>query len=183
MVTDRWSRWTLTDSDRALLGAALDTLLPPEGSFPAPSETGIIDDFVLQRVPPTGAITGVLPYPGIDSDALRGTIAMLESAGGEDDMVAALEQLERDQPFLFGALWRLAIYGYYSRPETVAAIQRDLAPAYHGAPLPLGYNHAIEPWDPTDPFQFPTNPRGSYIPTGEVTRVDLSQVISTASAD
>ena len=175
-----WPAWTLTDAERVLLGMALDALLPPERSFPVPSETGIIDDFILQRVPPSGAMTGVLPYPGIDSDALRQTLAMLETSGGEDDMVAALRQLERDQPFLFGALWRLATYGYYSRIETIAAIQRDLAPAYHGAPLPLGYNHAIEPWDPGDPSQLPREPRGSYVPTSEVKRVDLSALMHGA---
>ncbi len=183
MATDAWPVWTLTDDERALLDASLDALLPPEGSFPAPSDTGIINDFILKRVPPAGVLAGPLPYPGIDSDALRQTLSMLDNHGGRDDMTAALERLEREQPLLFGALWRLATYGYYSRPETIAAIQQDLTPAYHGAPLPLGYAHAIEPWDPTDPFQLPTNPRGTYVPTEEVTRVDLSQIIPDAMKD
>lgn len=180
MATDPWPVWTLTDDERALLGAALDTLLPPEGNFPAPSDTGIIDDFILKRVPPAGVVTGPLPYPGIDSNALCETLSMLDHHGGRDDMTAALARLEREQPFPFGALWRLATYGYYSRPETIAAIQQDLAPAYHGAPLPLGYVHAIEPWDPTDPLQLPSRPRGSYISTDEVKRVDLSFVTRDA---
>lgn len=171
MATDSWPAWTLTHDERTLLGSALDTLLPPEGNFPLPSETGIIDDFILPRVPPAGAVAGPLPYPGIDSDDLRETLATLHAFGGQDDMVAALERLEREQPFGFGALWRLATYGYYSRPETIVAIQQDLAPAYHGAPLPLGYNHAIEPWDPTDPLQLPRQARGFFVATDEVTRV------------
>lgn len=161
--------WSLSDDERAVLGAALDALLPPEGSFPAPSQTGVIDDFILRRIPAVG--TGVIPYPGLDAPGLRAILARLVPGEG---MTAALEALEREQPAEFLALWRLAVYGYYSRPETIAAIQRDLAPAYHGAPLPLGYAHAITPWDPTDPFQRPQQPRGTFIPTEAVARVDLT---------
>jgi hypothetical protein len=161
--------WALSEDERGVLGAALDALLPPEGSFPPPSQTDMIDAFILRRIPAAGA--GPLPYPGLNADGLRAILARLVVGDG---MTAALEALEREQPDEFLALWRLAVYGYYSRPETIAAIQRDLAPAYHGAPLPLGYAHAIAPWDPADPFQRPQRPRGSYIPTEAVARVDLS---------
>lgn len=163
--------WTLAAEERATLAAALDALLPPDdaGSFPWPSRTGLIDDFVPRRVPASGATGGHVPFPGLDSDRLRAILAeialLLRDLG---DMPLALEAFEREQPAAFLALWQLAVYGYYSRPETIAAIQRDLAPAYHGAPLPLGYLHAIEPWDPTDPLQLPRTPRGSYLPTDAV---------------
>ncbi len=163
------SAWTLTDAERGTLAAALDALLPPGGSFPAPSQTGMIDDFILQRVPAPGA--GAVRYPGIDGDGLRAIIARL--AGGTD-ATEALAALERERPEEFLALWRLAVYGYYSRPETIAAIGQDLYPPYHGAPLPLGYAHAIEPWDPADPLQRPQHGRGAYIPTEAVRRVDLA---------
>ena len=94
----------------------------------------------------------------------------------ETDMTAALQALEQNAPARFTALWRLAVFGYYSRPEVIAAIQHDLAPAYHGAPLPLGYAHAIEPWDASHPHNFPTTPRGHYLATDAVQRVDLSQI-------
>ena len=161
--------WSLSEDERRVLGAALDALLPPEGSFPLPSQTDMIEAFVLRRIPAPGA--GTIPYPGIDGDGLRAILARLASGG---EMTGALECLEHESPDEFLALWRLAVYGYYSRPETIAAIQRDLAPAYHGAPLPLGYAHAIAPWDPADPFQRPQRPRGGYIPTEAVARVDLS---------
>jgi hypothetical protein len=168
------SSWALSDDERATLAAALDALLPPDGSFPAPSRTGLIDDFILRRVPAAGAVEP-LPYPRVDSDGLRAILAGIAAlARDHGDMTEALEEYERAQPAEFTALWRLAAYGYYSRPETIAAIQRDLAPAYHGAPLPLGYAHAIAPWDPDDPQQMPRTPRGSYTPTSEVCRVDLS---------
>lgn len=161
--------WSLDEAERRVLGEALDALLPPEGSFPPPSGTDMIDAFILRRVPASAA--GVIPYPGLDAAGLRAILAEL-GAGGEP--TAALERLERERPASFLALWRLAVYGYYSRPETIAAIQRDLAPAYHGAPLPLGYAHAIAPWDPDDPHQRPHQPRGTYIPTEAVARVDLT---------
>jgi hypothetical protein len=91
-------------------------------------------------------------------------------------MTAALRELEEEQPRLFQALWALAVFGYYSRPEVTAAIQRDLTPGYHGAPLPQGYAHVIAPWDAADPLQLPGRPTGSYIATADVRRVDLSRL-------
>lgn len=160
--------WTLTGPERTTLAAALDALLPPEGSFPAPSRTGLIDDFILVRVPPE--TNGFVPYPGLHAAHLKALLAELASA---PDMTAALRQLEAEQPANFTALWRLAVFGYYSRPETLAAIQRDLAPNYHGAPLPLGYDHVIPPWDANDPLQNPRHARGSYVRTEDVRRVQL----------
>lgn len=167
--SERGTPWTLTGIERRTLAAALDALLPPGGSFPRPSETDLIDAFILRRVPPAGTMP--VPYPGFDADGLRATLAELAEADGA---VAGLERLERERPATFTALWRLAVYGYYSRPETIAAIARDHAPAYHGAPQPLGYAHAIAPWDARDPQQLPVAPRGSYLPTDAVRRVDLA---------
>ena len=98
-------------------------------------------------------------------------------------MTAALIAFEQEQPAEFTALWRLAVFGYYSRPETIAAIQRDLAPAYHGAPLPLGYAHAIAPWDANDPLQMPANPRGHYVRTEDIRRVDLSGIAGSERSE
>src|SRR5688572_7745612 len=102
--------WTLTDDERGALAAGLDALLPAEGSFPAPSATDIIEAFILARVPAAGRAW--VPYPGLDEAGLRAVIAALR---GQADASAALEQLEREQPELFLAFWRLAVYGYYSR--------------------------------------------------------------------
>jgi hypothetical protein len=168
-----WPAWTLTPTERRTLERVLDALLPPSGAFLAPSETRIIDRFILQRVPPTGALHEPLPYPGVDSAGLRGILATLADA---DDMTLELQRLERAEPSSFRTLWRLAVYGYYSQPETITAIQRDLAPAYHGAPLPLGYAHAIAPWDASDPLQRPSHTRGAYVRTEDVRRVDLHHV-------
>ncbi len=174
--------WTLTADERATLAAAIDALLPPTGSFPAPSATGLINDFIRHRVPATGATASSLPYPLIDSDSLRAILATLSTLAGDlGEMTAALTAFEQEHPSEFTALWRLAVFGYYSRPETIAAIQHDLAPDYHGAPLPLGYAHAIAPWDATNPHEMPTNPRGHYIRTEDVRRVDLAGIIRDES--
>lgn len=171
--------WTLSAAERATLAAALDALLPPQGAFPAPSSIRLIDDFIIPRVPLAGAQPP--PYPRLTNDDLRAIVQSLVDAtatgdANDVDMTAVLQALEQADPARFTALWRLAVFGYYSRPEVIAAIQHDLAPAYHGAPLPLGYAHAIEPWDASHPHNFPVNLRGHYVATDAVQRVDLSQL-------
>jgi hypothetical protein len=130
----------------------------------------MIEGFILKHLPAPGAPP---VYPGIDLGHLA---EMLAALGDEPDMVAALRRLEERAPDRFQALWALAVFGYYSRPEVTAAIQRDLDCDYHGAPLPRGYAHVISPWDATDPFQLPAEPAGRFIPTDEVRRVDLSRL-------
>ncbi len=163
-------RWELSTVERETLGNILDLLLPPAGSFPLPSDTGIIDEFFLKRIQPASEKRAA--YPGLDADGLK---AILDRFSAGVDL-GALRSFEREQPREFGALWSLAVYGYYSRQETIDAIQRDLTPGYHGAPLPEGYAHIIEPWDPDDPLQFPRQASGTYIRTEDVRRVDLSML-------
>jgi hypothetical protein len=160
--------WTLSASERRTLERVLDALLPPTGSFPLPSQTGLIDDFVMQRVPASDERQAL--YPGLDAPRLK---SLLGHLSGAEDMTDALSRFEREQPELFQAIWRLAVYGYYSRPETIAAIQHDLTAAYHGAPLPRGYAGAMPRWDANDPLQMPRSPRGTFIPTNDVKRVNV----------
>lgn len=155
--------WSLSDDERSVLEQVLDALLPPTGSFPLPSQTDLIDQFIMARVPAWDERQSL--YPGLDAPRLKSLLAHLAHVQNVTD---ALAHLEREQPEMFQSIWRLAVYGYYSRAETIAAIQRDLAPAYHGAPLPLGYSGAMAPWDAGDPLQMPRSPRGSYIPTAGV---------------
>jgi hypothetical protein len=158
----------LNPEQLATLGATLDALLPPTGSFPPPSETDIVDGFILKHLPPPG---GPPVYPGLDTGQLAELLDMLAET---EDIPAALERLEVNQPAHFQALWALAVFGYYSRPEVTVAIQSDLACEYHGAPLPLGYAHVIAAWDADDPLQKPVAPAGRYIATSDVRRADLS---------
>jgi hypothetical protein len=161
--------WTLSPAQRDTLERTLDALLPPDGSFPLPSRTALIDEFILVRVPVGGS--DPLPFPYIDAAGLR---SVLDALGGESDIVGGLEALEYNDPTLFVALWRLAVYGYYSRPETIAAIQRDFKVAYHGAPLPLGYRDVLPSWDAVDPLQLPATPVGDYLTTENVPTWDIS---------
>ena len=170
--------WTLTPTEREILESALDALLPPDGSFPAPSHTGIIDDFILLHIQAAGADR--VPYPALDADGLRAIMLRLSESMG--DMTTALANLELESPSDFLALWRIAVYGYYSRPETIAAIQRDLGVAYHGAPLPLGYPDVLSRFDSADALQFPAIPVGSYIPTEAVTRLDAAALTEELEA-
>lgn len=165
--------WTLSSGERRVLEAALDALLPPDGSFPVPSETRLIDDFIRPRVPAAG--DAWVSFPWIDADALKAILH--ELAAGTDDITGALAKLEQSTPSRFLALWRLAVYGYYSRPETIAAIQRDLGVVYHGAPLPLGYPDVLPRFDPTDPLQLPVNAAGAYIATESVARQDVTRLL------
>lgn len=168
--------WSLSDDERHTLEQVLDTLLPPSGSFPLPSQTNLIDRFILERVPASDEAANL--YPGLDAPRLT---SLLHDLAGAADMTAALADLQREQPLTFRSLWSLAVYGYYSCPETIDAIQRDLAPDYHGAPLPLGYTGAMPPWDATDALQMPRNPRGSFVPTERVERADLSKLADERS--
>lgn len=163
--------WELTAEERRTLEEALDALLPPEGSFPTPSECGVIDGFILRRVVSGTVDPGA--FPSINAEDLKRILGALR---GAEDMTGALEALEAGEPAQFLALWQLAVYGYYSRPEVVRAIQTDLGNEYHGAPLPHGYAHLLTPWDATHPLEMPRRPVGSYIPTDQVRRVDLSRL-------
>lgn len=163
--------WELTVEERRTLERALDTLLPPEGNFPAPSTCDVIDGFILLRV--VGEGVDPVPYPGINSAGLKQILATL---GAGEDMIETLQEFEADRPAEFLALWQLAVYGYYSRLEVIRAIQTDLACEYHGAPLPLGYAHVLTPWDASHPLEMPRQPVGTYIETDRVRPVDLSQL-------
>lgn len=163
--------WDLTAEERRTLEDALDALLPSEGSFPAPSECGVIDGFIRQRVASEEVEPGA--FPSINAEDLKCILGTIQEA---ESMTEALRELESREPARFMALWQLAVYGYYSRPEVIQAIQTDLNNAYHGAPLPHGYAHVLTPWDATHPLEMPRNPAGSYLGTDQVRRVDLSRL-------
>jgi hypothetical protein len=171
----------LTDLERSTLALALDALLPPQGSFPWPSATGTIDDFLLKVVPAEGTYNP--EWPGLDAAALGRLLDRLAGALDLDSMTDALSVLERESPVEFQQFWSLAVYGYYSRPEVTEAVAREHAPRYHGAPLPEGYAHLLAPWDVNDPLQYPQHPRGAYTATADVQRVDLERLRVVADGE
>jgi hypothetical protein len=146
--------WTLTDAERATLGAALDALLPPDGTFPHPSQTRMIDDFICAASPRL-------------------------AAGGSRILVSMVTGCGRSSPCSRRRrTWPPRSRRSSGRPPPISAPSgnwRSTATTRgpRRSPLPLGYAHAIEPWDATDPLQNPQHRRGSYLPTEAVRRVDL----------
>lgn len=161
---------SLDAATAALLGAFADTLIPPGGGFPAPSEARIVEDFICRYVAAESAET---VYPPAVTE---GDLATLGAALGAGFAGAAAAQrtdtvavLEAERPELFGRLRMLVYAGYYSRPPVRAAIASELEAGrdYRGAPLPYGYDDVIEDWD-----ESLLSDVGGYRATDEVGPVD-----------
>jgi hypothetical protein len=92
-------------------------------------------------------------------------------AGAQTDDMEAAQRLEKEEPALFETARTYLTFAYYEAPSVVAAI-RALGNIYNDAPQPLGY--ALRPFEPGR--DAPASPRGSYIRTEDVVRVDLSGI-------
>jgi hypothetical protein len=163
----------------AILLAAADTIIPPAPDWPAPSEVGIVT-FIGRYVTPSGYRNKHFPFAV--EDEFKAGIDRLGPAfvaSDEQDRVDAIARLEKNEDPLFEQLRALVYYGYYSRPEVVLAIRKNVAAGkdYHGPPLPYGYLETLEPWDEETLASASTH--GSYLETDQVTRVDLSQLTWT----
>ena len=95
--------------------------------------------------------------------------AALAARGGLEDRTAAAARLEAEDYRLFDTARAYLTFAYYESPAVIAAI-RALGHTYNDAPQPNGY--AMRPVDPSR--DAPAVPRGSYVATEAVTRVDLS---------
>jgi hypothetical protein len=87
------------------------------------------------------------------------------------DAVAAVARLEAEEPALFEIARTFLTFSYNEAPAVIAAI-RALGHVYNDAPQPNGY--ALRPFDPTR--EAPAPPRGAYVRTEDVARVDLSGI-------
>jgi hypothetical protein len=124
---------------------------------------------------PPGAVVGA---QGVMAARLRermGTgapkrlAAALARRGGGDDPAGAAARLEAEEPRLFDTARAFLTFAYYESPAVIAAI-RSLGHEYNDAPQPKGY--AMRPVDPAR--DVPATPRGRYVATDAVARVDLS---------
>jgi hypothetical protein len=105
-------------------------------------------------------------------------LAALERASGgaaldthkEEERVASVRRFEEEQPALFATVLNFLYYSYYQSPLVVEAV-RGLGIVYNDAPQPLGY--AMEPFQPAPGIGIPAQPRGFYLKTEEVTRIEL----------
>lgn len=140
-----------------VLAAFADALLPGDGLFPAASAVGAHGVMAARLRERRGASA-----PG----ALA---AALVARGGLEDATRAAERLETDEPRLFDTARAFLTFAYYESPPVIAAI-RSLGHVYNDAPQPEGY--AMRPFDAAR--DAPATPRGRYVATEAVTRVDLS---------
>jgi hypothetical protein len=89
------------------------------------------------------------------------------------DDAAGIRLLEREEPALFFELRYATYFAYYQQLEVIEALQK-LGHDYHAAPQPLGY--VLAPFDPRPGRDLPSNPRGSYKPTEQIDRIDISSL-------
>lgn len=165
-----------SDQQLAVLDAVADTMIPAGEGFPAPSEVDVAT-FVRRYITPSGYKNKHFPFAS--EDTFKAGLDKLGSAfvkGDIDKRTVALEAMEETKDPVFEQLRALVYYGYYSRPEVVQAIRRNVPAAkdYHGPPLPYGYLESTEEW--TDELLAAAGKGGHYLKTEEVTRVDLSNL-------
>jgi len=121
-------------------------MVPGNPDWPAASAAGVVD-FVETHVDPA---------------ALGGFRAAREAADGRTGE-EAIAHLAENAPELFALVMVYAYTGYYGAPEVIEVI-RAKGSDFHGAPQPAGYRIP-------EPSPVPTEPRGSFIATEEVTHV------------
>lgn len=167
---------TFTDAQTAVLNAVADTMIPPGGGFPAPSEVDVVG-FVARYVTPSGE--GAVHYPFAAEDDFKAAVDGLGEAFVAADPTTRAEvitRLETDDETFFGQLRSLVYYGYYSMAEVTLAIRKNIPAGrdYHGPPQPYGYLDCIEPWD--DEIYDARGGGTGFLATDDVTRVDLSTI-------
>jgi len=135
----------------------VDALLPGDGAFPPASATGA-HGVLMMRLRDTEG-------PGAP-EALAAAFVL---RGGLEAPAAAAAAMEAEVPALFDAALTALYYAYYETPAVIAVI-RSLGHVYNDAPLPDGY--VLRPFDPV--LDLPPEPRGRFVPTEAVMRVDLS---------
>jgi len=97
-------------------------------------------------------------------------VGMSLAALTPDERFVAAQRFQEREPVLFAVLLNALYYSYYQSPLVIAAV-RGLGIVYNDAPQPLGYEMA--PFDPAPGVGVPAHPRGFYLATGEVTRIEL----------
>jgi hypothetical protein len=161
---------------QAVIRALADTIIPPHPDWPDASAVDIVA-FCGRYITPTGYRNKHFPWA--DEDSFVAALDKLGQAFVDADpseRAKAFEALEKAEDPFFEQIRALVYYGYYSRPEVVIAIRKNVPAGkdYHGPPLPYGYIQSLEPWDETTLAQ--ANDNGSYLETDQVERVDLSKV-------
>lgn len=167
-----------SDLQTAVLNAVADTMVPPGGSFPAPSDVDVVG-FVGRYVTPTGE--RAVHYPFAAEDTFKAAVDALGQAfvdADEAGRTTAITALETADATFFSQLRSLVFYGYYATTEVTLAIRKNIPAGrdYHGPPQPYGYLECIEPWDEEIYGARGGGSGSGFVETDAVTRVDLSSV-------
>jgi hypothetical protein len=169
---------SFTEEQAAILNAAADELIPGGDGFPAPSEVDVIA-FIARYIAPSGEEPRWFPFLGEEEfkyriDALGGEFTRASRAG----KISVLKGLEQKESEFFGRLRDLVYYAYYSRPEVIKAINRNLPAGrdYRNSPQPYGYLDVIDDWDE----DLLSRVRGTYKRTQDVTRLSPSRPAGSA---
>jgi hypothetical protein len=93
-----------------------------------------------------------MQFPHAGEDEFKASVDALGEAFVDADgaeRVRTLRGVEAEQPVFFEQLRNLVYFGYYSRREVTAAINRQVPAGadYRPTPQPYGYWDVIEPWD------------------------------------
>ena len=165
-----------SDAQQAVIRALADTIIPPAQGWPDASEVDLVA-FCGRYIAPSGYRSKHFPWA--DEDSFSAALDRLGQGFVDADATErarSLQALEDAEDPFFEQIRALVYYGYYSRPEVVIAIRKNVPAGkdYHGPPLPYGYIQSLEPWDETTLAQ--ANENGSYLETEQVTRVDLSKI-------
>ncbi len=154
----------------ATFDAIADTLIPPEGGFPAPSTVGV-RAFAERYVAPEGQ--PATWYPFLTANKLHRRLDALDGLAEADEAkrIRVLRGVEAEMPAFFAAVRDLVYQGYYSRPEVVRAINEHLPAGrdYRITPQPYGYAEVIDDWDD----DLLSRVRGTYTATKDVVRLNL----------
>ena len=147
------------------LSALIDVLIPGDDLFPAASlagATGLVFER-LRALEGERFVEDLLAY--LDQAAGGREFAALPS----EEQRRLVAQLERERPSWFEQLRMVTYLSYYQLPPVVRAV-RALGFEYNEAPQPRGYS--MDPFDPA--VDLPKQPKGAYVPTDAIRRVDLS---------
>lgn len=175
----------LTEVQVAVLNAAADELVPAGDGFPAPSEVDVIS-FIVRYVAPSDQEPKWFPFLGEDDFKTHlDRLGQEFVASTSGTKVLALQRLERDGVDFFSHLRDVVYYAYYSRPEVIRAINRNLEAGrdYRSSPQPYGYTDVMDDWDEN----LLSRVHGSYTCTEDVvplpipTDLPLNNVVSTGS--
>ena len=117
----------LSQSQRTLITAVLDCLIPPQGEMPGAGEVGTAD-YLDGLVSDSAQLTRLFSdgLQDIDIAASRLGAGFEELSGDQQDEV--LRGVEADSPEFFDLLVRHTYNGYYSNPKVVELLGLDPRP-------------------------------------------------------